>query len=271
MTLNDVKNRSEFLALPDKAVRELVREKGKPRGGVFIADGNRRLMLCKTRSKPNSETFYREYARFFADALKKAMNTFFNHGLETLFFPLFGPSLLVRKNGFQSIAIPYVFEEVFKSKEWQRFYKQKGIRVKTYGDLSRLDEIDSNRLNMEAGIRDCVVKTAGNGERAVFFGFMAETSLEGSIPGRLVNLYKEKGRTPSHEEIIEDYYGQAVTNADFVIFSNKLSLGALPPLISTAGTKPYYFPVPGFLAFDSKSYREILFDLLFEQPRESIG
>ncbi len=271
MTSKNIKNRNVFLELTDEAIRKLVKEKGKPKVGVFVADGNRRLVLSGKRSEPSSETFYLEYARFFVDALKESINIFFNHGLETLFFPLFGPSLLARKNGFQTITIPYVYREVFKSPEWRQFYRQEGIRVKAYGDLSRMDEIDKLQLNMKEGIEECVRQTSGNGERSIFFGFMADMSLEGSIPARIINLYNEKKRIPSYEEIVEDYYGEAVAGADFVLFSNKLSLGSLPPLISTAGTRLYYFPAPGFLAMSAKSYRDILFDLLFHQPEATTG
>jgi hypothetical protein len=32
--------------------------------------------------------------------------------------------------------------------KWIDFFKQRGIRVKTYGNLSQLDKIDTHRLNL---------------------------------------------------------------------------------------------------------------------------
>jgi len=128
--------REAFLDLPTAKVRKLVEEKGKPRVGVFVADGNRRLLLARTGLAPDSKEFYSEYARFFVESLEKSLNLFFDHGLQILFFPLFGPSLLKRQNQFHSLTIPAVYNQIFQSPKWMEFYGEKGIRVKVYGDLS---------------------------------------------------------------------------------------------------------------------------------------
>lgn len=263
--------REEFLAQPTEEVRRIALEKGKPRVGIFIADGNRRLVMCRTRLSPTSDEFYKEYARFFVDALKESLDIFFNHGLHTLFFPLFGPSLLLRKNKFQSITIPLAYQRIFESDEWLEFYKENGIRVKAYGNLSQLEKIDVNRLNMVEGIRKMIEQTASQDKHILFFGFMAENTPGLEMPQIIIDFYKSTNRAPSPQEMIKIYYGEPVAPADFIITSEKLSGGgALPPLIAAQKAKTYLFPVPGFLAFNNENYKKILYDLLFFHPYESV-
>ena len=70
--------KKEFLKLSIEEIRRIVLEKKKPKVGIFVADGNRRLVMCNTRLSPTSDEFYREYARFFVDSLKKSFKIFFS-------------------------------------------------------------------------------------------------------------------------------------------------------------------------------------------------
>lgn len=255
----------EFLDLSSAAIRKIVVQKNKPRVGVFVADGNRRLVMCRTRVDPTSDEFYHEYARFFTSSLKKTLGLFFDHGLQTLFFPLFGPSLVERKNQFQTLTIPAVYKEIFQTSNWLQFYKDKGIRIKAYGDLSQLAKIDALNLDMEAGIRQAVEKTAANSPHTLFFGFMSDNTPGFEMPGQIIDFYNTHRRTPSQEEMLSLYYGQALPPADFLILSSKLSLRALPPLISFQDTRLYFLPTPGFHSLTLDKYKKILHDLLFVQ------
>jgi hypothetical protein len=259
-------SKAEFLKLPSEEICQIVQQKGKPKVGVFVADGNRRLVMCRTRLSPNSDEFHNEYARFFVDSFKESLDIFFKHGLEILFFPLFGPSLLSRKNKFQSITIPTVYQKLFKSDEGFELYKEKGIRIKAYGDLSQLEKIDVKQLKMAEGIQQMIKKTASHDKHTIFFGFMSENTPGLEMPQRIINFFKSKNRTPTPEEMIEIYYGEHVPPADFFILSGRFSFRALPPLISTQDAGIYYFPVPGFLGLNTSNYSKILYDLLFVQP-----
>ncbi len=263
-------SKKEFLKLPVEKIRRIVHQKGKPKVGIFVADGNRRLVMCRTRLSSNSDEFHNEYARFFVDSFKESLDIFFDHGLEILFFPLFGPSLLARKNKFQSITIPAVYQKLFKSDEGFEFYKEKGIRIKAYGDLSQLEKIDVKQLNMAEGIQQMIKKTASHDKHTIFFGFMSENTPGLEMPQKIIQFFRANNRPPIPEEMIESYYGEYISSADFIIFSDKLSLRALPPLISTQNASMYYFPVPGFLGLNELNYRKILYDLLFIQPHKSI-
>lgn len=262
--------REEFLELPTGDIRKIVQDQQKPRVGIFVADGNRRLVMCRTRLSPKSDEFYSEYARFFVDSLQECLNIFFDHGLEILFFPLFGPSLLLRKNKFQSITLPNAYHKIFQTDEWFQFYNEKGIRVKTYGDMSQLEKIDVNRLNFTKGINQMVEKTAPHDKHILFFGFMSENTPGMEMPQLIIDFYKNNNRTPIPREMVEIYYGESIPPTDFLLLSDKLSTRALPPLISTQHTQIYYLPVPGFLGLNTTTFRKVLYDLLFFHPQDSI-
>jgi len=259
----------EFLELPTEEIRRIVNKKGTPKSGIFIADGNRRLVMCRSRLSPTSEEFYKEYARFFVDSLQQSLSIFFDHGLKILFFPLFGPSLLLRKNKFQSITIPAAYRDIFQSDEWFRFYEEKDIRVKAYGDLSQLKKIDIEHLNMAEGIRQAEEKTAGHDKHTVFFGFMSDNTPGMEMPQQIIDFYKQHNRAPSLDEMITSYYGEKIPEADFYIFSDKISIRALPPLVPSKNTQAYLFPAPGFLGLNMNNFRRIIHDLLYFQNANS--
>lgn len=262
--------RDEFLKLSTEEIYQIVQQEKRPKVGIFVADGNRRLVMCRTRLSPNSDEFYSEYARFFVDSLQECLNIFFDHGLETLFFPLFGPSLLLRKNKFQSITLPNAYQKIFQADEWFQFYNEKGIRVKTYGDMSQLEKIDVNRLNFTKGINQMVERTALHDKHTLFFGFMSENTPGMEVPQLIIDFYKNNNRAPILQEMVEIYYRESIPPADFLLFSDKISTRALPPLISSQHTQMYYLPVPGFLGLNTTTFRKVLYDLLFFHPQDSI-
>jgi len=94
-------DREKFLALTPGEIAGLVDRHQKPRTGVFVPDGTRHLVMCRTHLSPEADEFYPAYARLFTGALKECLTIFFDHGLKYLFFPLFGPSLLERTDRFQ--------------------------------------------------------------------------------------------------------------------------------------------------------------------------
>lgn len=264
-------DREEFLNLPTDDIRNIVLQKSKPRVGVFVADGNRRLVMSKTGLDPTSDAFYCEYAHIFSESLKQSLAIFFDHGLRYLFFPLFGPSLLKRKKLFQAVTIPAVYKEIFQSEDWFRFYRDRGIRLKAYGDLSQLAKIDIHDMGMAAGILKAVETTAPHSSCTLLFGFSSDNTPGFEMPQQIVDFYKRHHRTPTHDEMLAGYYGEAIPPADFIILTNKLSLRALPPLVSFNDTKLYFLPTPGFYSLTPRSYKTILYDLLCIQSHRPPG
>jgi len=271
MLKEPVLKKNEFLKLTTEDIRKIVTQREKPRVGIFLPDGNRRLLMCRTKLDPTSGAFYKAYARQFLDLFKEALNIFFDHGLKTLFLPLVGPSQLARKNKFQEIAVPLVYNELIKGSQWLNFFKEKGIRVKTYGEITQLETIDTKRLNILDGINGLVEKTAPHNRHTLFFGFVSDHTPGLEMPQHIIEFYQAHHRPPTQREMLEIFYGEVVPDADFIILSGKLSgHGAFPPFISTRRARMYYFPVPGFLGLSKMNYRRIVYDLLFMQTLHPI-
>ena len=263
--------KEDFLKLTTEEICKIVTQRGKPLVGIFLPDGNRRLLMCRTKLDPTSGAFYEAYARDFLDTFKESLGIFFDHGLKILFLPLVGPSQLARKNKFQEVAVPIVYNELFKGSHWLDFFKNKDIRVKTYGDISQLDKIDTHRLNMVDGINRLVEKTESHNRHTLFFGFLSDHTPGLEMPQHIIKFYQAHHRPPTQQEMLEIYYGEVVPDADFIILSGKLSgHGAFPPFISTRQARMYYFQVPGFLGLSNMSYRRIIYDLLFFQTPSPI-
>jgi hypothetical protein len=125
---------------------------------------------------------------------------------------------------------------------------------------------------MAVGINETIEKTARHKNHTVFFGFMSENTPGLEMPQLIIGLYKSTNRAPTSKELIKRYYGEDVSSADFLIFSDRFSgLGPLPPLVSGPKTQMYYLPVPGFMGFNTITYRKIIYDRLFIQPRQSVS
>jgi len=256
-------DREKFLALTPGEITGLLDRHQKPRTGVFVPDGTRHLVMCRTHLSPEADEFYPAYARLFAGALKECLTIFFDHGLKYLFFPLFGSSLLERKGRFQTVTIPAVYREVFQGEAWFSFFQEKGIRVKAYGDLSKLDLIDALHLDMKEGVRQLVEKTAHHNRHTLLFGFLSDNTPGFEMPQQIIDFSQVHHRAPNQEEMLTLYYGEPIPPADFIILSHKLSLRPLPPLISLHTPRIYFFPAPGFLSLTVQNYRRLLYDIIF--------
>ncbi len=76
--------KTDFLSLSAREISTLTQSKGKPRLGVFVPDGSRRLVLALTDAKLDTEEFYRLCAALPAQYLQQSLKVFFHFGLPTL-------------------------------------------------------------------------------------------------------------------------------------------------------------------------------------------
>lgn len=261
-------SREEFLEIPTAEVRRLVLKKRKPHTGIFVSDGNRRLVMIKTGLTPKSEDFYPAYVRIFAESFMENLTVFFNHGLKTLFFPLLGPSLLKRCDRYRQYVIPELVRTLFQGKSWISFYKKYGIRVKAYGNLNILNR-EFPGMDLEETIMQREVCTSTHQKHTLFYGFFSSGIFEAAFINKVNHFIKTHLREPNHQECAEMYYGEPIVPADFFITSTRSGyLGALPSWVYGKGTHMYTLASPGVFGLNKITYREILYDLLFLRPNE---
>ena len=255
--------RDEFLQLPAEQVRRWVLQKNKPHTGIFVADGNRRLVMTQTGLTPASKDFYPAYLEIVTGFFMKNLAVFFNHGLNTLLFPLFGTSLLDRCDSYRQVVMPGLIRLLFQNEKWLCFYRENAVRVKTYGNMEILDR-EFPGLGLADIVRQTEIQTSNNEKHTLFYGFFSSM-----IPG--MNLIREAhrlmesyNRELTQAEWTQLYYGEPVAPADFFITSTCIGyLGALPPWGYGKNTQMYTLPVPGILGLNERTYRDILYDLLF--------
>ncbi len=263
--------KDEFLKCPTSEIRLLVQTNAYPHTGIFISDGNRRLVMTETKLKPDSRDFYESYIKIVTGYFQKNLEVFFDFGLNTLLFPLFGPSLLKRGDLYREHVMPELIRLLFVSSEWQDFYKRYGIRLKVYGTPEPL-ESDLGRPDLLEMIRDGENKTAHYREHTLFFGFFSEGISERGFMNCLTGFIRENDRSPKDKELVELYYGETVKPVDFLINSTRLAgLGALPPWLYGRKARMYTLVVPAVLGLTEKTYRDVLYDLLFQRKKDANG
>ena len=262
-------SKEEFVALPAEEIARIVKQKGKPKVGIFVPDGNRRMTMSLTGLSEDSEDFYPEYVRLFTEKFMENLKVFFSHGLETLIVPLISPTILNRSQKYLNLGINSLLQVLVNSDNWLHFYRENDIRVRTYGSPEQLKGTECQKG--VPWIQDIKTQTSHHKTHTLFYGFLSNNP-GGMEPVNLaVEFYQLHRRKPTPPEMKEMYYGENLAEADFFIMSTKIAgAGALPPFISSKKTGMYFLPAPGVMGLTRETFREILYDLLYCRPDDPI-
>ncbi len=265
-----LENSETFLTLPTEAIVELVQEIGRPKVGIFVPDGSRRLVLALTNAKPNTEEFYRLCATLPAQHLLESLKVFFNHGLPVLLVPILSRSVINRGNDYQRFTALSGLKLLFADETWLNFYEEYDVRVRVYGEKMQLAGTECEPAI--EWIDDAHQRTDKHQTHSLFYA-IGETPLLGQdIAETAVAFYQEYGRGPTVKEQIQQYYGQHLSPANFFIMTSKMSgLAALPRFLVNGDTEAYFLPAAGAMGLNSQTYRLILYDLLAERSNLHLG
>jgi len=256
--------RSEFLCLPIDEVVKIVQQKGQPQAGVFVPDGNRRLVLAMTGLPENSDAFFLQVAKTQTAGFLENLQVFFDHGLPILFAPLFSRSVLLRGNKYRSLTVVETLRTLFTDQAWLDFYQEHEVSVRVYGNLEVL--AGEELAPAFDWIHNAEEYTCKYDRHRLYLGIGGEPWVGHDAALAASRFIREFGREPDKEELIFSLYGRALLPANFVIISSKFAgIGALPALICGRNTNIYYLPVPGVMGLTACTYRSILYDLLFLQ------
>ena len=262
-------SRDVFINLPADEIAAITKKMGKPRVGIFVPDGNRRMTLAFSSYHPQSDEFYNENARLTTSYFLENLTIFFNHGLETLFVPLISGNVLERNEKYQQITFRRGLQTILEDEQWLNFYQENDIQVHFYGDLSQLKKKD-DFVPVVNWIDHVKQATEKNRSKHLFYGFLSPQKYGNELTRLGIEFYKKNSRIPTHQEQVLHYYGCHVPPADFFIMSTKFTgLGSLPPLICGQETQLYFLPGPGVMALTRDVYRQILYDLLFQRQNSS--
>lgn len=247
-----------FQDLPTAEVAQLVRASG-PKVVVFPINGTRRWFILEHASRNGGFTMD-SYMRITWDRQIALYKLFFDHGVETLVTPIFGPELLGRGEEYAQMIKPGLLW-INEDQTLLDFYRDYEVRVRVYGDTTRYlagtpyeEALDS----FEA----LASRTADNERYRLFFGVCAHDAAE-SVAEIGLNFYQEHGRLPNKSEIVAAYYGEPLSSVDiFIGFDRPASFDM--PLIAT-GSEDLYFTISPSPYLNQRLLRAILHDYLFSR------
>lgn len=248
-----------FQSLPTAEVARLVREKG-PKVVVFPINGTRRWFLLEHGAQ-NGEFSIDAYMSITWNRQIALYELFFDHGIETLVTPIFGPELLERGKAYAQMVKPGLLW-VNENTALQQFYRDYRVRVRIYGDAERYLS-GTPYQDALACFEELAARTAENDRHRLFFGVCAHDAAE-SVAEIGVTFHQEHGRLPTKEEIVAAYYGEPLPPVDIFIGFDRPSAFDMP-LIAT-GTEDLYFTISPSPYLDQYLLRSILYDHLFSRP-----
>lgn len=244
-----------FQDLPVTEVARLVRSTG-PKVCVFPINGTRRWFLLEYPESTNDD--FGSYRQVAARRHIELYRLFFEHGVDTLLTPIFGPDLLERGEEYARMATEGL-ALLARGPEFVDFYQTCEVRVRFYGDYRGF--FDSTPYAYLSDLFDKVTaQTRTHARHRLFFGVCAHDATE-TIASLAVQYHAEHGRVPGRETLVEMYYGEPIGPADLFIGFDKLCVFDMPLL--SLGNEDLYFTISPSLYLSRLQVRAILFDHLF--------
>jgi hypothetical protein len=250
-----------FQNLPTIEIAKLVRSAG-PKVCVFPINGTRRwYMLEHAELAENGST--EAYARHITRRLVEILRIFFEHGVDTVLVPLFGPELMERDKSYEQVGVQGL-TSFAQNQEALDFYNAYDVRVRTYGDAKRYFQ-DTAYASTLPVFEQLSQHTANNQTYRLFLGLCGHDATE-TVAEFGARFYQEHGHLPNRRQIVEAYYGEYVEPVDFFIGSGQPAAFDMP-LVAT-GEEDLYFTVAPSAYLDDQMLRTILYDHLYARPAE---
>ncbi len=246
----------DFLSLPASEVAHIVQQE-QVKTCAFPINGTRRWFLLE-QPETGKDAPDAAYVQAMVTSHIRLYKLFFEHGIETLLTPIFGPDLLERGEEYAQMAIGGI-EMLATHPDFLAFYRAYGVHVEFYGDYR--EHLEDTPYAYILDVFDEVTqKTANNTQHTLLFGVFAHNAAE--TTARLgVTYYQKHGTLPDHRALVEMYYGQYVAPLSLFIGFDKFSMFDVP-LIKT-GHEDLYFTVSPSLYLTERQLRMILFDHLY--------
>jgi len=240
-------NQSDFLTLPSAQIAQMLFGKLVT---VFPVNGTRRWFMLEAKDQGN-------YVDVIIAKHIEVYRLFFDHGLNTLLTPAFGPDLLTRGQDYIQMAVAGL-ERIATDPMFLEFYSAYDVRVRFYGDYRKHLE-----ASLCGALDDITQRTIKHTTNRLFFGLFANEASE-TIAELAVHYYLQHHRAPSRRELIELYYGEPVNDVNIFIGFDKFSAFDMP-LLAT-GQEDLYFTVSPSLYLTQHGLKSILYDHLFARP-----
>jgi tuberculosinol/isotuberculosinol synthase len=188
---------------------------------------------------------------------------FFDHGVDTLLTPIFGPDLLKRGNDYIRMAVEGM-ARLGTHPDFLNFYETYDVRVRFYGDYQ--DHLEPTQADYLSRVFDRITRqTLSHDQHRLFFGVFAHDAVD-TVAALSTEFYDEYGYVPEKHTLVKLYYGEHVAPADLFIGFDKFSAFDMP-LVST-GEEDLYFTVAPSPYMTQRQLRIILHDHLYVRPEQ---
>jgi len=210
-----------------------------------------------------AEDFVRAYLDIAGRRHVELYQLFFDHGVDTLLTPVFGPDILARGEGYDEL-IRDGLSWFARGQDFLDFYDAYDVRVRVYGDYRRYLE-PTPYVGVIDDFEAIERRTASHNRYRLFFGVCAHDAVE-TVAEIGVRFYQMHGRLPTKREIVEAYYGEYVAPVDFFIGFDKFAAFDMP-LVAT-GNEDLYFTVAPSPYLQAQQLRNILYDHLYARLKQ---
>jgi hypothetical protein len=240
-------------------VARIVRGAG-PKVCVFPINGTRRWFTMEYGQQEWEDpiTAYMDLAGRNHIGLYKL---FFEHGIDTLLTPEFGPDLLTRGDEYMRRVGADGLARLATHPDFVSFYDEYDVRVHFYGDhrrhLSGMPFAHLSDLFDQAAER-----TRGHRRFRLFFGVFANDATQ-AVAEYSAGFFQAHGRVPDKAELVKMYYGEPVDPVNLFIGFDRFSSFDMPLLAS--GEEDLYFTVSPSPYMDQAQLRGILHDHLYKR------
>ena len=243
---------SEWLSWSTEEVAQWIAALPRPVVMGWPFNGTRRWYLLHRRNNPDTEDYVTTLIRRQAEQHRLV----FAHGVSTILAPSFGTELLRRGStyarqalgGLLQLADDAVYQEMLAA----------GLRIRFYGDYEEKLNVLGCRPMLKA-CADLISATASGNGPLLLIGLFADAPYP-TIARLSVEFAEQKGRPPNRQELIEAYYGCAVSDLTLYLGFAQPALFDIPLL--TTGEEDLYATLTPSPSLTEKQFREILYDNL---------
>lgn len=247
-----------FLQLSVQETAAIVRASG-PKTCVFPINGTRRWFFLEHAEKIRNDDPIPAYMDIASQNHIDLYRLFFDHGVDTLLTPEFGPDLLLRGDEYVSRIGVDGLAMLASHPAFVDFYREYGVRIHFYGEYRRY--LSGTPYSYLCDLfADITAKTSQNQKHRLFVGVFGADFTQ-SVAEFSVAYFCEHKVLPSKEQIVAEYYGEHISPVDFFIGFDKFSAFDYP-LLAT-GEEDLYFMVAPSPYLRQEQLRAILFDHLF--------
>jgi tuberculosinol/isotuberculosinol synthase len=187
----------------------------------------------------------------------------FDHGIDTLLTPIFGPDLAERGDDYMQMAAAGL-TRLATHPDFLDFYTAYQVRVRFYGDHRKFFG-QTPYAYLSDLFEEATQQTLVHSQYRLFFGVCANDATE-TTAKLAIRHYAECGCAPDKQTIIEMYYGEYVSPVDLFIGFDRFCAFDMP-LLAT-GNEDLYFSISPSPYLTERQLRDILYDHLYTRRAE---